>query len=84
LRGKRSATGTAFKLATLYRVFRESIPDAEAFIARIAAQQLDGDEYRVLNEDGSTRPLAEWLTDALVEYRQGDGEEQEHTPDASE
>ncbi len=66
----RSATWTALKLGAAHQVFKGSIPNAEAFIERIAAQQLDGDEYLVRSEDGSTRPLAEWLTEALGTHRQ--------------
>ena len=65
-----SASWLSLKLGAKRKLFGDSVPNAETFISRIATRQLDGDLYQVIQEDGSTRPLADWLTEALAEYRE--------------
>jgi Family of unknown function (DUF5329) len=66
-----TATWLSMKLGAKRKIFSDSVPNAETFISRIAAQQLDGDPYLVIQQDGSTRPLEDWLTEALTDYREG-------------
>lgn len=64
------ASEAAAHMARKYRYFEDEIESAEAFIARAASRSLLSDRpYLVVLPDGSRRPTADWLREALARHR---------------
>ena len=58
------------QLYTKYKAYRKTLTSAEDFIDSAATRTIAGNTYYALMPDGSRKPLAEWLKEALEKDRQ--------------
>ncbi len=66
---RRTAAWVRTKLQGKAWLLRDAIESAEDFIDKVAATTTEGDPYYVLLPGGEKRPLRDWLTEGLHQFR---------------